>query len=621
MGSAALIGRDAELGRLEERLDGAASGVPTLTVVAGEAGIGKTALTRRLAARARDRGGLVLWGECVPLGDGELPYAPIVAGLREILRTPAGAALRDAPGELGRLLPELATPGSAPAAASEFSQGRLFEQLLGLVRRLTDAAPLLLVIEDLHWADPATRDLLSFCVRNLRDERLAVVATYRTDEVDRRHPTRRLLVELLRRDGVTLLELPRLARPDVERLVERALGRPPPNELLDDVFHRSEGNPFFAEELVAARDAQLPSGLSDALLHRVDHLSEGAVTVVRVLAAARRPVGGAILGAATALDGSGLAGALREATAAHVLVAGDGTYGFRHALVREAVYADLLPDERIALHHGLAEALELQGAGDPAELALHWNAAGDAAAAVTASVHAGRAAAHVFAFEQALAHFERALSLWDVGRPGEDRVHVLAEAADAARLTGGYERAVALCRQALELVDAGADPIRAAELHERLGDAHFVDDDAALAAYREALELLDETRTADRARLMAAEGRVLTYLLRWEEARDRCREALRLAELADARADQARARMTLGVALAFLGDTEPGEAHLRQALAIAEQEGRPDDLARVHLRSPRCCGCRAASATRSRSWWRAARRRPGSGCAGRSDGS
>ena len=572
-----MVGREAELQALVKRLEAAARGRPTLTVVAGEAGVGKTTLARRLAARARDERILVLWGECVPLGDGELPYAPIVGALRELLRSASGRALRAGPAdELDRLLPELAHGGPA-VAVSERSQARLFEQLLGLVRRLTSETPLLLVIEDLHWADPATRDLLAFAVRNLRDERVAVIATFRTDELDRSHPVRRLLGELVRREGVTQLVLARLGREEIARLIHSVLGRPAPHSLADAVFARSEGNPFYAEELLEAGGDQLPARLADALMLHVDRLDGAALDLARLLAAAGRPLGGPALAEASGLAAGELAAALRAATAAHVLVPHGDAYAFRHALMRETVYADLLPDERVTLHRRLAEAVLRHG--DPAELAFHWHAAGDTRAARAADVRAGRAAAHVFAFDQALAHFERALAAADA----PDRVDLLAEAATAARLTGEYDRAIELCREALALVDATAGPERAAALYERLGDAHVVDDEAALAAYRAALELLPETATAARARLIGAEGRVLTYLPRWQQARERSELALRLAQAAGARAEEGHARVTLGISLAFIGDPEAGETHLRQALTLAQDGSRPDDIARIHL--------------------------------------
>ena len=598
--SSTLIGRDAELTALRATVDQAGRGVPSLTLVAGEAGVGKSRLLRELARSATADGRLVLWGECVPVGDGELPYAPIIAALRDLARGAAAPQLDTIPpelrGELGRLVPEIAgepADGRREGRASEFSQGRLYERLLAVLRHVSAETGVLMVLEDLHWADHATRDFLAFAVRNLRDERLALVGTYRTDELDREHPLRALLSELIRRDLVARVELDRLSRADTEHQLAAILGRLPDAALVEQLFRRAQGNPFLAEELLAAREAKggdtVPGSLRDALMVRVDRLPAPALDVLRIVSAAGRPVDDGLLAAAAGMAPERTAAALREAVAGHALVMlrEHGTYTFRHSLVRELLYEALLPGERIAIHERLAAALEARGA-DPAELAYHWHAAGRRPAALKASVEAGLAAARVYAFVEALTHYGRALALWDdvAPAPGElarDRLDVLHAAARAARLTGDYERATALCTEGLAAVDAVVDPVRAAAFHECLGECRFWDDESGLESYRAALALLPEDRVADRARVVGAEARALTHVLSWDQACRRSELALELARAADSLAEERRARATLGVALAFLGDPQQGEAHLRAAVAGPEREAPPDELARAYL--------------------------------------
>ncbi len=598
--SVAIVGRDRELDALRSSLSAAAAGHPRLALVGGEAGVGKTRLVKEVARHARAAGVLAFRGECLDLGDGDFPYAPIAAALRELASGPHAGVLAvlsdDARGELARAFPDLAS--AAPAApgapdAGRFAQSRMFEVLLALLRRLSADVPTLLIVEDLHWADQSTRDFVTFFVRHARAERVALVATYRADEIHRGHPLRNLLAELGRHDHVERIELDRLTHDEVDRQLCGILGEPPDRALADDVFARSQGNPFFAEELLDARRSgagvDLPATLRDALLVRIDALSEPARETLQVVAAIGRSVDDALLSAAGGLRGRELQRALRESVAMHVLVEAGGRLEFRHALVREAVYADLLPGERRTLHQAVAEALAAApDAANHGELARHWLAAGETEQALAASVQAGLVAADAYAFGDALAHFERALDLWPEGgaAPGDgsvDRVALLGRAAEAARLVGDFDRARDLCGQAIAAVDATAEPERAARYHERLGRYSMWDPQVALASYATALALLGERPSAQRARLLGDEALALMYLGRREESRARCEVAVAAARAAGAPAEEASARSTLGFVLAFLGRPDDGEGHLREALRIATELGRVEDIGRAHI--------------------------------------
>jgi DNA-binding CsgD family transcriptional regulator len=594
--SPVLVGRDDELQALQATLDAADDGRPSLTLLCGEGGVGKSRLVKELIRCRNGRSGLVLCGNCVQLSGGELPYAPIASALRELGHGPFAGMLDDLPAEvrddLARVVPELASDESAPddSGPTAFSQARLFEQLLRAFRHLAERTSVLLIIEDLHWADNSTRDFIAFAVRNLHSERMALLVTYRTDELPPGHPMRALLGELVRCDGVVRVDLGRLTRSQVRRQLEGITGAPPQSQLVDEIFKRSDGNPFLTEELLLARRAgwsgRLPLGLRDTLLARVEQLPAEAHQVLRILAVAGRPIGHAVLEVAVGISDAALAAGLRAAVSDQILVLDPqgAALGFRHALVGEGIYTELLPGERRALHGRFARALEEEGTASSAELARHYELAGDAPAAVSASLDAGLAATRVFAFAEALVHFRRALQLWDDAEAGAmDRVDVLGHAAEAARFTGDYELAMEFCHEALKGLDASSDAARAARFHERLGEYCFWDDRSALASYRRAFALLTTDQPAERARVLAGEGRVCMRLMRWDEARARCEAALTLASAVGAEAEEGSARTTLGVALAFGGEHAAGEAHLREARRIAERHMRPDDLAHVYL--------------------------------------
>jgi len=593
------VGRRSEAASLEDALAAAREQRPSIVLVAGEAGVGKTRLMREVAATVRAEGALALRGECVELSGGEFPYAPVVGALRdagwEVLSEAVESLAPEGRAELGRLVPEIERwIDDAPRATTRASaQGRLFELLLALLRRLGDDAPVLFVIEDAHWADASTRDFLSFLARNLAKERLAVVVTYRLDELGLEHPLRALLGELIRCDPVETLTLERLGRDEIEHLLEHILGEVPPLALVDEVFARSDGNPFFAEELLAAQadgDGQrLPASLRDALLLRVEGLPAESVELLKRLAVLGRPADDKLLETLAGRENARGSSALRTALAAHIVShrRQDDTFDFRHALVREALAAELLPAERTALHRGIAETLARTSAGTAAELAFHWDAAGVLGAALSASIEAGLDAERVYASAEARLHFERAANLWEKVQPlpgsvSLDRVDLLRHAAEAARLTGGWDAAAALCREALALLDWEADPLRAAILHERLGEYLLWSDEAALGCYSTALELLPPDCRRERARILGAKALALHFLLRWEESRDCAQEALIEAREAGGRLEEGYARNVLGIVLAFLGDPAAGEEHVREAKTIAEELGAPEDVARTY---------------------------------------
>jgi DNA-binding CsgD family transcriptional regulator len=592
------VGRTNELARLHQLLAHATTGQPLVAVIGGEAGVGKTRLAEELAATANEQGVRVLRGGCVPLGEEGLPFAPVTEALRgladELDADELAAVAGPARAELGRLLPDLAWSGEAAAdpevaGASQAGQGRLFELLLGLVQRLAARAPLLWVVEDLHWADRSTRDLVAFLATYLRDGPVLVLLTFRSDELHRLHPLRGLLGELARNRRVVRLELPRFSRDELAEQLAGLLGDQPPVRLLDDVYARSQGNPFFAEELLLAGEgtdpAILPPSLQEVLLARVVRLGDRTQQLLRVGAAAGPGVTQPLLAVVTGMDDQQLLDGLREAVDRQLLLpepGGDG-YLFRHALVAEAVYGELLPGERVDLHTALAGALEagVDAGGPPAtraaRLAYQWAAAGDQPRALRASMQAAAAAEQVYGFAEAQLQLERVLGLWDrvpdaAERAGIDRVALLSRCAEAAHAAGDPARAAELVRQAVALVDAARQPQRAGLLHEQL--ARYLvrlGDPDALAKQRQALRLVPAEPSLERARVLGSLAHLLVVVDRFAEARTLAEEAIAVAGQVGARAEEAIAHATLGGALVALGDADAGLAELAAARRLATQ--------------------------------------------------
>jgi ATP/maltotriose-dependent transcriptional regulator MalT len=588
MTSAHFVGRSEQLAELEVALHEAAEGRPSLALVGGESGVGKSRLAGELIRHAREAGARVLSGDCVELGEDELPYAPLLTALRPLVRD--GDPALDALAPSLRAALDAILPGLGEESSSgEATQSRVFEALLTLLDGLGQDAPAVLVIEDLHWADSSTRSFIGFLARSVCNERLLVVGTYRSDELHRRHPLRPLLAELGSDPYMRLIELPRFSPEELGEQLEGIVGDRPDAELVQRVYSRSEGNALYAEEILAAGldgRGTLPPTLRDALMLRVERLSAPAQELIRWLAC--QPAADHLLVAAVAgLDPADLRNALREAVASHIVVTvRDESYGFRHALLREVVYEDLLPGERTEMHAALADALEQRieggerGAHITAQVAHHWAAAGDQPRAFGAAARAGLAAERVNAFGEAQALFERALSLWErvpdpVALAGIEELELLRHAALAADQAGDPTRQEALLRRALHLVDAEADPGRAALIHERLSQSlwsqHRQDD--SLEALRAGLALLPDEPSAARAKLLAQFARRRMVQSRFAEAAEAAREALSVARAVGYREAEAIALNGLGTALGESGEVDAGVAYLRESLEIAREEG------------------------------------------------
>ena len=591
------VGRDKELSELHTALRRSTAGRPAMLLVAGEAGVGKTRLAGQFAEQTRRAGTLVAVGGAAPLTGGAVAYAPLVQALRVLADDHEPTVLREFRAELAGVLAELTGDGPARerAWAPELGRGRLFDRLCRLFGGLGGSAPLLLVLEDLHWADSATLDVLAFVLRTVRGARLLVVGTYRADD-----PGDLLagwLAEMRRLPGVCWLELPRFTRPELAAQLAGLQGGPVDSRVVAEVFDRSRGNPFFAEQLFViggeAGERPLPGLLREVLLARVRQLSPGGQQLVQVAAVAGRWVCHDWLAAVAGARDEQLDSGLAEAVGRGLLLvtpmerAGQEVYEFRHALLQEAVYGELLPGQRARMHNAYAHAIvnaptARQAASHyAAELAEHWYQAGQPGEALAWAVRAADNAERVYAHAEAARHCDRAAALWEqvadaADRAGVDRAGLHWRAARAWEYAGDETRARAHVEQALRHVDPAANPVRAGLLHNLRGwyAAGTTDLDLALSANREAVRLVPaEPPSTARAQVLIGYGRTLhLQAARYDQAAAVAELALTAARQADSQPDAARALALLGYLLAVTEDVDAGIAMLTEACALT---GRP----------------------------------------------
>jgi DNA-binding CsgD family transcriptional regulator/tetratricopeptide (TPR) repeat protein len=624
------IGRRHELEALTDAVRRGTAGEATVVVVGGDAGIGKTRLVDEVAGRARAQGALVLAGGCVSLGNGEgLPFAPIVEAFRRLPAViEAGEAgeitdmsqLRSSEtSDLGRLLPELGPATVAETGVMDrpgWVQARIFEGLLALLGSLGEQVPVVLIVEDLHWADDSTRDVLMFLARNARSERLAVVGTYRTDDLNRRHPLRPWLAEMDRLPRVVRIDIGRFGRSDLDALITAILGHRPVERLLDAIERRAEGNPFFVEELLAsAADGpadSLPPTLRDVMLTRVTVLSEDAQRILGYAAVAGRTVDADLLADVAEVGETELEGPLREAVAAQILTidraARLDAYRFRHALLAEAVYDDLLPSERRRLHAAYGAVLDARpippgaaGASHLAALAHHATAAHEPVRALRAWVRAARAAVDARAFADATRAYERAIELWDAvpadDRPaGVDAADLYHEGALGAMVSGRQGLAVGLAKAAVDRLDPDVDLERWAAANERLARASWIhggQDEGLMRLQATAARLEQTAPTPIRARILAALAGA--HMLSGEHPRaiETARAAIDLARAVGSRQSEAHALNTLGTSTVLIGDCQAGLAWIRDGFAMSREINDVDDIGRCYANLSSClliCG-------------------------------
>jgi DNA-binding CsgD family transcriptional regulator len=516
-----LVGRSAEMDRLAARLSRAALGQGCAMFLVGEAGIGKTRLAHEELALAREQGFLVLEG-CAYALEGRLAYAPILAAFGPFLRrldSPRRAQLVSGLPDLGRLFPDLRLPAAEPLGDAALEKTRLFEAVARLLERLARETPVLLFVDDLHWADPASIELLHYLARGVADQAVLVLSTHRAEEVDTARGLRSLLTSLRRAGLAEEVRIARLGQEAVAELANGLLGSEVPGNLLTLLHARAGGTPLFIEALVRALieaghlrhdDGSwvletnlaplLPSGVRDLILERLEHLDATERRVLDLIAVSGEAVPHDVLQRVSSLDDGVLLETIRRLHTIGLVVedftGADVTYTLTHPLLQEVAYAELPEMARRRDHAAFATALERFQPDDLDRLARHYQSAGsqvDANRALEVLLAAGERAYSLFANDQAARHFGTALGFMREGRRTEMLPSVLERLGEAWERVGETAAAIAVWSEASTLYERARNASATARLQRRLALAewdrgHF---DNAQAHLETGLRVLD----------------------------------------------------------------------------------------------------------------------------------
>jgi DNA-binding CsgD family transcriptional regulator len=567
-----LIGRETELDRLATTVDAAAAGRPAFLLVAGEAGIGKSALLAAGARHAEEHGLRVLAGSAVETG-ATIPYLPLIGplatavdgNLRDAASTTVRRVVRGDPNE----------PGTGPTADAEraAAAARFIEAVFDvLVRR-----PTLLVVDDVHWADRSTVTLLDYLSRRAADVPFAIIAAARDDE----HGG---LIDLAIADGRRFdrVALRRLDRSEVAEQVTGLLGHRPAGELVDQLFERSAGNPMFVEELLSSdgrgadggATAMSSAALRGLVLGRVGRLSPAATTAVRALAVIGRPADDDLVAPVAGQTPDAVARALEDAVGGGVVVRIEDRYDVRHPIVGEVVAASIPAGVKRRLHRRVAEALDSGSwPGIHGERARQWLAAGDERRAWAASLEAADEASGAFAFAEAAIALRRAVDLWPPEEPGI--VAGLLRAADAAWMSGDAETALTLARGAEDRMEGDTSP-HALEVTIAIGRYAWDAGERATAtrAFVRANELVgDDTPAGLRSRALWGFGRGKIGEGDFQSAYDSAVASTEAARASGEQAWEGEGWLLAGMSKAWMG--VDGTEEVRRGLDLALAAGDP----------------------------------------------
>jgi len=566
-----LIGRAVEFAALRAALEAARAGVAGGVLVEADAGVGKSRLVAELMAAARDADETVLVGHCASGGGESLPYLPFVEALEPLRAQGLSPSFWSPLGEAG----------------SELSQLQLFDAVAGALIASAREQPVLLVVEDLHWADAASRDLLTFLLRRIRSERLLVVATVRTDDLHRRHPLRPVLAELGRLPGVQRIVLEPFSGEETRQFLRDLAGSDVPADLARRIHTRAEGNAYYSAELLlaGAGSSRLPSGVADVVLTRLETLPAPVTALVRAAAVGGRRVRHDLLAAVTALEPDDLEQRTRDAVAARVLEPDGEGYSFRHALLHEAVYSDLLPGERARLHAAYADVIAAQP-GRPlasaAALAHHARQSNDLPRALVAGIAAADEATRLRAPVEAWRHLEAVLPLWRAvpdaaGRTGTTLLDLTARASRLASSAGDFGRSALLALEAVDLLPPDAEPATAADVHRQCATALWScdQDEQAITQVRLAVAAGGDDPAAAHsvAWAVAIEARCHLHLDRFAQAVEVGERALELAAAGGFTSVEADVLITLGSLDNLEGRLADADELFTRAAATAEAGG------------------------------------------------
>ncbi|WP_091704830.1 LuxR family transcriptional regulator [Microbacterium sp. cf046] len=591
--SPSLVGRDADLDALRDAYAESIAGSTRAVLVGGEAGIGKTRLVgeflNSLPAEA-----IILRGQSVDFDRDAPPYAPILSALRSLAQEVGEEALFDASGPAGdalaMLLPELGAGTAVGDAPVRGGADRLYDAVAEVLENVAAIRPVVLVIEDLHWVDPQSLGLLRFLIRVIEDARLLIVLTFRSDELGRGSALRALLPELDRNRRVARIELARLDRRQVREMATAILDSAPDEDELVQVYERTDGVPFFVEELVCCSGVRsmdaFPDTLRDILLARYEQLAEPTQRMLRLIAAGGVRVEHELLVAVCDESPEAIDIAASEAITASVLVVDGTAYAFRHALVREAIHDQLLPGERVRFHTRYAQALEAQSGANGADataISYHWMAAHNVREAFIASIAAFQQGRSSFAFATAATMGERAIELWDQVPDASElaartKVELLGETSYVLRNAGESERAIALIDEAIALCDPSDAAAYALLLRNKASYLANIGQIGSIELLREALVVLDgQPRSVLRANVLGELAARLMLIARFDEAIEMADGAFAEATAVENRARMSVASNIRGFSRLAGGDIDAGLADL----ALAREFAVGNDSARL----------------------------------------
>jgi tetratricopeptide (TPR) repeat protein len=556
------VGREAELERLREAADDALAGRGSVVMLVGEPGIGKTRTAQELETHARMRGAQVLWGRAHE-ASGAPAYWPWVQVGRAWGRSnDVAALLEQLPGtdaELVRLFPELPgilgqEPHELPDVADASAQFRLFDAYVSFLRAASEGSPLVVVLDDLHWADQPTLLLLQHLAREVQNARLLLVGTYRDTELARTHPLSEAIVELNREGGFQRVVLRGLEESEVRSYLAGTTGREPSRALATQIYEETEGNPFFLAEVVnlmteegsfeadSVSDIALPDGVREALGRRLDRLSAEVNEQLTMASVVGREFEYETLQLLSEHDDEALLGLIEAGLDAQVIEELDrpGRYRFTHALMQETLLAELSTTRLVRLHGQVGEALEHQH-GDraderAAELALHYAESSTlnrehTERALRYSMLAGTQAEQQLAFSEAARLYERALGFVSdhLELFAEEEAAVTASLGRALVNGGSVQSGLDRLRHAMDLMESSGDVIGLAGTALFAIPAAPVPERAVLR--RRALDALGDADIHLRARLLVPYAGAGGVTETWDEEAER--DAQLAAELAN----------------------------------------------------------------------------------------
>jgi predicted ATPase len=549
LASGIFVGREQEIKRLRAALDEAISGQSRLLMLVGEPGSGKTRLAEQLATYARLCNTQVCIGRCheVEGAPAFWPWVQIVRAYGQELTQdellsimgPGAAAIAQVVSEVRERLPDLPPP---PDLEPEQARFRLFDSITTFLKNAGRSKPLVLILDDLHWADKPSLLLLQFLARELRDARLLVIGTYREEELGRQHPLAQTLGELSRHGMSDRLVLAGLDKQDVAQFIEMTTGIDPPDRMVDAVYRETEGNPFFVNEVVrllvtegrlehpesvSLESLRIPHGIREVIGRRLDRLSDECNRVLAVASVVGREFSAEVLDLLSDLSDEHLLETLDEAVAARVInevPRAAGHYSFSHALIRETLYDEISAARRLRLHRRIGEALEKIYSHalekNLAQLAYHFLQAapgGDVDKGINYAIDAAKRALRLLAYEEAAGHYERALEAWELKDQVDEgqRNELLLELGDALTKAGNTEKARETFKQAADLARRRGAPEQLALAALGIG-AGFTGalgkvDELQVNIMREALSALSEVDSSMRARLLAHLSIALYY--------------------------------------------------------------------------------------------------------------